>query len=154
MALVDISSDLHFVTKSVGIADSQEMRRLVVELYVGVFKLLCHAMNWFKRRKNRFFSALNKNFYDDTVQELVNAIQKTVQRVRDESQFIANGRVGRIEDMVDSFLSLRMVGSQSRTDDVETTRRKLDRAREGLGYSSVRTLQSVEQRLVHGMSTC
>lgn len=150
MALIDISSDLHFVTKSVEIADSQEMRRLVVELYVGVFKLLCHTMDWFKRKKNRFLSALNKNFYDETVQGLVRGIQKTVQRVRDESQFIANGRVERIEGMVSHALSLRMVGSESRNDDIETTQRKLAFAKESLGYSSVRTLVSVEEQLVHG----
>ncbi|KAL6407016.1 hypothetical protein AUP68_09837 [Ilyonectria robusta] len=153
MALIDISSDLHFVTKSVEIADSQEMRRLVVELYVGVFKLLCHTMDWFKRKKNRFLSALNKNFYDETVQGLVRGIQKTVQRVRDESQFIANGRVERIEGMVSHALSLRMVGSESRNDDIETTQRKLAFAKESLGYSSVRTLVSVEEQLVHEKRT-
>ncbi|KAF7555178.1 hypothetical protein G7Z17_g2378 [Cylindrodendrum hubeiense] len=150
MALVDISSDLHFVTKSVEIADSQEMRRLVVELYVGVFKLLCHTMDWFKRKKNRFLSALNKNFYDDTVQGLVHGIRKTVQRVRDESQYIANGRVERIEGMVSHALALRTVGSESRNDNIETTQRKLAHAKESLGYSSVRTLVSVEKRLVQG----
>ncbi|KAH7123501.1 hypothetical protein B0J13DRAFT_566717 [Dactylonectria estremocensis] len=146
MALVDISSDLHFVTKNAEIADSQEMRRLVVELYVGVFKLLCHTLEWFKRKKNRFFSALNKNFYDDTVDSLVQGIRRTVQKVRDEAQYIANGRVERIEGMVHHALSLRVVGNESRNDNMETTQKKLENAKQSLGYLSVRTLVSVEEQ--------
>lgn len=146
MALVDISSDLHFVTKNAEIADSLEMRKLVVELYVGVFKLLCHTLEWFKRKKNRFFSALNKNFYDDTVDSLVHGIRRTVQKVRDEAQYIANGRVERIEGMVHHALSLRAVASESRNDDVETTQKRLENAKQSLGYSSVRTLVSVEEQ--------
>lgn len=154
LALVETCSDLHFVNKTVSISDSHEMRRLVVELYVGVFKLLCHAMDWFKRGKKRFFTSFNSSFHNDTVEALVRSIQKTVQRVKDEAQHIAHGRVERIEGMlVDHILRLRSVGIDSRNDSLETIGQKLGNAREVLGHSSARTLGSVENQHMYGMFT-
>ena len=152
MALADTFGDLRFVNKSVSISDSRDMRRLVVELYRGVFRLLCYAMDWFKSRRKRFLSALNKNFYDETVQDLVQTIQKTVQRVKDESQRIAHGQIKRMEGMLVDIHRLRSVAIDSRNDDIKTTGLKLENAKEFLGHSSARTLESVEERVASGTS--
>ena len=147
LALIEISQDLRFVQRSTRVSDSTEIRRLVVELYVKVFKFLCHAMLWYQKPTNRLKGALNKNFYDDLVRRMVSDIQLVVKRIKDEAAVIAQGRVG---EMADYLFGLQVVGNANQTNDITDIKKKLEMVLEILGASSLKHLGAVEEHTIHG----
>lgn len=150
LALSDIGDHLRSVKATAKIADTAEMRRLVVELYVEVFELLCRAMSWFVSRKMRFKAALRKNFYDNTVKKLEDRIQKTVRLIRDEAELKTQGYIQEIHETITTnpelLDRLRPVGNWNRRDDTAEIYEKLNKMQEQLGYLSASALGSVEQR--------
>lgn len=154
------------------LADSIDMRKLVVKLYVQVFGFLCHSMRYFIKWKTRFLASLSANFYDDKVKKMVDDMQRTVKRIRDEATLAAETRlrdlgdefrkmgrsVAAVEDGVrrlDVTLSdLMVVGDSSRAETVEETDAKLGSAGLRLvgilGRHAVVYLGSVEEDVQHG----
>ena len=154
LALAEMSSDLRYVMKKFKIADSPEMRELVVELYVKVFKFLCHSMSYFKSRRNRLTAAFNKNFYDDTVKKMVYGVQRTVLEIDREANTASGTQIKEILGIVrNTAIELGVAGNESRTDDKKTTANKLNNIGEGLtklGNISAKYLVSVEEHVLHG----
>ncbi|KAH6684957.1 hypothetical protein F5X68DRAFT_276978 [Plectosphaerella plurivora] len=129
-ALSDVSDCLRSVEKSTQIADSEDMRKLVVDLYIEVFGLLCHSLQWFMKKRKRWSSALK---LDTTVPMFQKKIEKIVLRINNE----------KIQVALDQ---LRLVGNQNRRDETAEIHDKLDKMGEQLGHLAARTLNSVEQR--------
>lgn len=150
-ALSDMSDHLRSVEKTVPIADTPDMRKLVVDLYVGVFELLCHTLSWFMSKRKRISAAFKM---DDAVPQLLKRIENTVLRIDREKMHVTAGRVRDLhEEWARGVNRLRPVGNQSRRDDLEMISEKLDMIQEQVGYWSVRTLSSIEQHRDHGQPT-
>ncbi|EGO55982.1 hypothetical protein NEUTE1DRAFT_86754 [Neurospora tetrasperma FGSC 2508] len=152
IALSDVSRDLSYVKASAMVSDTPMMRKLVVEIYVEVFKLLCQALGWFTSRSRRTIAALDRNYYARHVQPFVDRIQKAIQRIRDKAHLVTHEAVQEIRDMGHELLQ-RTAGRESRLDSEEMSHEKLSRMGETLGFSSVQTLSSVEQQATHGTET-
>lgn len=161
MVLSEVSDQLRSVEKIVEISDSNDMRRLVVELYLEVFELLCHTLSWFMSKRKRFSAALKMNFFDETVVKLLSKIEKTARTIDREAKHAAESRIRDIHEVVvgdgaHNVNLLRSVGNQSRRDDQARIHDKLDKMEEQLqrlqqlGYISARTLGAVESQQAYG----
>ncbi|KAM6512108.1 hypothetical protein FSOLCH5_009826 [Fusarium solani] len=153
-AISDVSDHLRSIKKTAQIADSPDMRRLVIRLYTEVFELLCNGLLWFTSKRKRFGAAFNKNFYDDTVADLVTKIEKTVAAIDREARNISDNPLQEIHQVVvEGGLQvvdwLRPLGNQNRRDDTQAIQAKFDvmmeRMSEELGFQSVQTLEVVEE---------
>jgi hypothetical protein len=127
------------------------MRQHVIKLYCEVFELLCHALTWFTSKRKRIGAAFKKNFYDDTVVNLLNRIEKTVTAIDREANYISHGQVREIyERVLDAKLEdrLRSVGIQNRRDGEAAVEGKLGMAREAIAYPDVTMPQLEEEEAV------
>ncbi|GKU10596.1 hypothetical protein FLAG1_09316 [Fusarium langsethiae] len=143
-ALSDISDHLKSVKKISKGSDSHDMRQHVIKLYCEVFELLCHTLTWFTSKRKRLGAAFKKNFYDDTVVNLLNRIEKTVTAIDREANYISHGQVREIyEKVLDTKLEdrLRSVGIQNRRDGEAAVEGKLGMVREAVGCSDEMTRQ-------------
>ncbi|RGP61610.1 hypothetical protein FSPOR_9936 [Fusarium sporotrichioides] len=143
-ALSDISDHLRSVKKISKGSDSHDMRQHVIKLYCEVFELLCHALTWFTSKRKRLGAAFKKNFYDDTVVNLLSRIEKTVTAIDREANYISHGQVREIyERVLDTKLEdrLRSVGIQNRRDGEAAIEGKLGMVREVVGCSDEMTHQ-------------
>ncbi|KAG8676531.1 hypothetical protein FPOAC1_002536 [Fusarium poae] len=134
-ALSDISDHLRSVRKISKGSDSYDMRQHVIKLYCEVFELLCHALAWFTSKRKRIGAAFKKNFYDDTVVNLLNRIEKTVAAIDREANYISHSQVREIYERVLDDKSedrLRSVGIQNRRDGEAAVERKLVMMREAV----------------------
>lgn len=150
---MDISHDLRLVKKKTEIFDNSDIRRLLVDLYCEVFRFLCHALTWYTRTRGRLKAALNKSFYDSTVKGMVESIQKTVSRIREEATLITESRIEGIEQNVNRLLDLKIAGNENRHKDAEMMQQqfeKLGLAFSSLGSKSVQTLGAIEKEADHG----
>lgn len=161
-AISDVSDHLRSIKKTARIADSPDMRGLVIKLYTEVFELLCNGLLWFTSKRKRFGAAFNKNFYDDTVAGLVTKIERTVEAIDREARNISDNRLQEIHQVVvEGGLQvvdrLRPLGNQNRRDDTQAIQAKFDvmieRMREELGFQSVQTLEFVEEHHAYGWSS-
>ncbi|KAK0716573.1 hypothetical protein B0T21DRAFT_63901 [Apiosordaria backusii] len=150
LALVEMSANLRFVEKKTQIANTKEMQRLVVDLYVKVFKFLCHAMSFFHKRRKRFFASFDKRFYDKTVQSMVDDIQKTISRIRYEAQHASELRIEDIHSKVDWLVRLQQLGTGTHGNSQQEIDDKNAAAAIGfqrLGETAVRHLGLVEEQV-------
>ncbi len=101
-----------------------------MQLYVQVFRFLCYAMTFYQSRRNRIKASLNQNFYNDQVQKMVNEIQRSVQLIRRESEFMTQSRVEntqiQVYKLADHILDLKIAGGDTRNDDIRAINHKLD----------------------------
>ncbi|KAH6630496.1 hypothetical protein B0J18DRAFT_421300 [Chaetomium sp. MPI-SDFR-AT-0129] len=102
LAVAEISSDLHLVEGKVELADTELMRKLVVDFYVQVFEFLCHTMSFFMSSKKRAQSAFNANFYDQTVRRMVAGIQTTFNGILAEATLATERRILEISSQIES----------------------------------------------------
>ncbi|KAK4678829.1 hypothetical protein QC764_0059260 [Podospora pseudoanserina] len=150
LALVEMSANLRYVEKKTHIANTAEMQRLVVELYVKIFKFLCHAMSFFHKRRKRFFASFDKTFYDRSVQAMVDDIQKTIKRIKDEAQHTSELRIEEINSKVDWLVRLQELGTHSHGNSQQEIDDKNATAAIGfkrLGETAVRHLGLVEEQV-------
>lgn len=154
LALLEMSHDLDFTRRKVEITDSAEMKELIVTLYVDVFKFLCYSLSWFTKKRNRLKASLNKNFYDETVERMVQAVQKRVQNIQNEASHATERRIMEIGKDVKQLLNLRSAAADSMVDNTTTAEHKLigtiKDMQEALGNSSIRTLQAAEEQVRFG----
>lgn len=157
LALVEMSENLRFVQKKTKVANTREMQRLVVALYVQVFKFLCHAMSFFHKRHKRFLASFNKGFYDKTVKAMVDGIQKTIGDIRNEAQHTTELRIEhmhqRFNDMEPVLVTLQRLGIQAHADSQQQVNAKLAAAALGfqrLGENAVQQLEGLENQATHG----
>ncbi|VBB73793.1 Putative protein of unknown function [Podospora comata] len=157
LALVEMSENLRFVQKKTQVANTNEMQRLVVALYVQVFKFLCHAMSFFHKRHKRFLASFNKGFYDKTVKAMVDGIQKTIGDIRNEAQHTTELRIEhmhqKMNDMEPLLVRLQQLGVQTHADTEQQVNVKLAAAAVGfqrLGENAVHQLEGVEDQVTHG----
>lgn len=144
LALVELSSDLHFVRQKTKF-DSSRMRELVVDFYIQVFTFLCLAMSWYKSRRKRFKASINKNFYDDVFRRPVDAMQQTVSRIQREAENLTQEDVRSIDTKVSWLVQNQIAGDQSRNDNSEESTKKFQRLSEAiLGEKILQTLVEVE----------
>ncbi|KAI1844809.1 hypothetical protein JX266_009037 [Neoarthrinium moseri] len=92
-ALADMSADLRFVQESTAISSSPQMKELIVELYVQVFKFLCEMMTWYSSPGMRFRKAFNSRFYDKQIDSRVKDIRLLIKRVERETSIQTQRRV-------------------------------------------------------------
>jgi hypothetical protein len=137
----DVSDCLRSVEKTARVADGEDMRKHVVDLYVEVFGLLCHCLEWFTSKRKRWSAAFQ---LDTTVPQFMRRIEKIVLRIDHEMIHIVF--TGIVLD------HLRPVGNQIRRNETAEIHDKLDKLGEKLGYLSARTLDSVEQHQRSGKS--
>ncbi|KAL7960283.1 hypothetical protein V8C34DRAFT_74353 [Trichoderma compactum] len=102
-ALEEIAESLQTVNKSVKISDSSQMKRLVVELYVGVFDFLCHALEWYESGLKRFKSAFNQNFANN-INQKIGVIKRTLGRIQLEADQVTQCRVQDTQQSVTKVL--------------------------------------------------
>ncbi|CAP67138.1 uncharacterized protein PODANS_1_21530 [Podospora anserina S mat+] len=128
LALVEMSENLRFVQKKTQVANTNEMQRLVVALYVQMFKFLCHAMSFFHKRHKRFLASFNKGFYDKTVKAMVDGIQKTIGDIRNEAQHTTELRIEhmhqKMNDMEPLLVRLQQLGVQTHADTEQQVKRE------------------------------
>lgn len=98
-ALEEIAESLQTVNKSVQISDSSQMKRLVVDLYIGVFDFLCHALEWYESSLKRFKNAFNQNSVNNISQK-VDVIKKTLGRIQLEADQVTQCRVQDTKQLV------------------------------------------------------
>ncbi|KAK4660734.1 hypothetical protein QC762_0022010 [Podospora pseudocomata] len=159
LALVEMSENLRFVQKKTKVANTREMQRLVVALYVQVFKFLCHAMSFFHKRHKRFLASFNKGFYDKTVKAMVDGIQKTIGDIRNEAQHTTELRIEymhqRFNDMEPVLVTLQRLGIQAHADSQQQVNAKLAAAALGfqrLGENAVQQLEGLENQATHDIA--
>ncbi|KAI1504178.1 hypothetical protein F5X99DRAFT_372746 [Biscogniauxia marginata] len=92
-ALGNIIDEMRLVHKHTKVANTPEIRQLVIEFYISVFEFLCFAMSWYKSKKRRVMGAINKNFNEDEVDSKVNAIQDVLKKLSREANLVAQGRI-------------------------------------------------------------
>ncbi|KAI0376344.1 hypothetical protein F5Y04DRAFT_292774 [Hypomontagnella monticulosa] len=146
LALVEMSSNLRIAKRKREIGDGPEMRRLVAELCVQIFKLLCHAMRYFMSRIHRITSALNRNFYNKIVRTLVDGIQATTQKILREAGHASQLR---IYDINRTLGSLQVTGNGNRNDNDKRIHDKLNQMALDLGRHTIRHLNAVEEHHTH-----
>ncbi|KAI1271372.1 hypothetical protein F5Y07DRAFT_345993 [Xylaria sp. FL0933] len=90
--LAEINQDLRSVQKSLQIADTEDMRRFVVELYNKMFDFLCEAMRWYQSTGKRWKSAWNQNSQPE-LSDKVSAIRAVLVRISHEAEYITQTRI-------------------------------------------------------------
>ncbi|CAP65845.1 uncharacterized protein PODANS_5_10580 [Podospora anserina S mat+] len=157
LALVEISENLRLVQKKTQVANTKEMQRLVVALYVQVFIFLCHAMSFLHKRHKRFLASFNKGFYDKTVKATVDGIQKTIGDIRNEAQHTTELRIEhmhqKMNDLEPILARLQQLGIQTHADTQQQVNAKVAAAAQGfqrLGENAVHQLEGVDDQVTHG----
>ncbi|KAI1363288.1 hypothetical protein F5Y08DRAFT_244578 [Xylaria arbuscula] len=103
-ALDQITCDINQVKKRAEIADTPEARGFVTDFFVGIFELLCLIMSWYKSKGKRFLGSLNKSF-DKDLNGKIDAVQKTLQDLSEETNLITQFRV---QDMHESVAGIAL----------------------------------------------
>lgn len=156
--MLDIQRGLDFVRRELEDFDSLVIRKLLVELYVKLFKFLTYALSFFCSRKERLKASFNKNFYDKNVDELVKDVWKTAQNIHDEARHITQGRIRNVDlkiRNVDMKLDLMMAAMDSHNGDAELVRSQLADLANAidpqicLGFRIAGTLGAVEQHSMY-----
>ncbi|KAJ4404087.1 hypothetical protein N0V85_004950 [Neurospora sp. IMI 360204] len=154
MALQSITSELARVRRTEEISNSPEMRMLVVDLYVGVFQMLCGYMDWLQMSTlGRLMASCSGNFYAKNVEVLTKQVQDSVREIEKEANLVMQTRMKDVHSfvsLVEESLAQRAIGRESSHDNVVTIQEKLNRIGEMVGFSNVLTLGSVEQQVAHG----
>ena len=123
---------------------------LVIELYVGVFQMLCGYMDWLQMTTlKRIWKSCSGNYYDDNVEAPRKQIEESIRQIEREADFVMQSRV---YNLMEDRMAQRNIGRESRHDDVVTSQERLNQFGQMLGVSNVLTLGSVEQQVVHGKS--
>lgn len=176
-ALERIVKDLNTVYNSVEVSNTQQMRWLVVDLYVAVFSFLCAAMDWYGGTSaKRLVKSLRQDYRDDInknaekVKEVLGRIrlqaeQTTQTRIQDTHQGVKNlqsgltdlgSRVESIPGEVQTIMDerLRIAGERARESSADMTK-GLEEVKEQihqllLGHNAMLTLLATGQGVAHG----
>ncbi|KAJ2996678.1 hypothetical protein NUW58_g901 [Xylaria curta] len=158
LALDRVSDGIRLVRKSTKVADSPDIRRFVVEFFVGIFDLLCHAMSWYRSKTKRFLGALNKNF-DKDLDGMVDTIQQVLKKLSEEANLITQLRIQDVHESVTKMSSV----SEDTERRMNVMEAKLDiavdgvdrivtaiRSLEGVGVVASQVLNAVQQHYLDG----
>ncbi|KAI1125319.1 hypothetical protein F5Y10DRAFT_284376 [Nemania abortiva] len=116
-ALDRITYDIRQVQKHTKVADTAEVRDLVVEFFVGIFDLLCFIMSWYTSKGKRFIGSFIKSF-DKDLNGKVDAVQQTLKKLSEETNLITQSRVYDMHEGLAGISSTTM-NTNSRIQNVE-----------------------------------
>ncbi|KAK4653934.1 hypothetical protein QC762_510570 [Podospora pseudocomata] len=135
LALVEIRENLRLVQKKTQVANTKEMQRLVVALFLASF---------------------NKGFHDKTVKAMVDGIPKTIGDIRNEAQHTTELRIEhmhqKMNDLEPILARLLQPGIQTHADTQQQVNAKVAAAAQGfqrLGENAVHQLECVEDQVTH-----
>ncbi|KAI0201139.1 hypothetical protein F4808DRAFT_469814, partial [Astrocystis sublimbata] len=149
LALERIAYDIGNVKKRTTIADTLQAHTLVIEFFVGIFELLCLIMSWYKSRAKRLLGSFNKSF-DKDLKEKIDAVQKTLKDLSDETRAVTEIRVQDMHEGV-AAINSKMVSVDKELKDVKVVLNQL--AKElgplaNLGFVATRQLNYVQHDYV------
>lgn len=123
---------------------------------MNFFRFLSHALSFFCSKKERMKASISKTFYDKNVDGLVKDVWKTMQRIRDETRRITQGRIRDVDHKVSKLgkqMDLMIAAIDNRNGSDENLRQKLvemaDTLLPRLGFKVAGTLGAAEQQSMH-----
>ena len=117
-ALAEIYPKLQFVRKKLEISDTHEMQMQVIDLYVKIFRFLCHAMRWFSSRWNRFKTSFSDNFNNDQVKVMVFDISKAIESIEKEATQTTETRITDMQSSIPCAINDMKMGIQTDIQDL------------------------------------